>query len=53
MNTETYNTGLALLKKLHGGHAGEPLVHSLQDICPDFASMTIEGALVIYLIAQV
>lgn len=44
MNTEIYNTGLALLKKLHGGHAGEALVNSLQDICPDFASMTIEWA---------
>jgi len=37
--------GLALLERLHGGHSGEQLVASLQDICPDFATMTIEWAL--------
>ncbi len=42
MNSEKYNNGLELLKKLHGGHAGEALVNSLQDICPDFVTMTIE-----------
>jgi 4-carboxymuconolactone decarboxylase len=44
MNTETYNQGLALLKKLHGGHAGEALVDGLKDICPDYATMIIEWA---------
>lgn len=37
--------GLALLHRLHGGHSGEQLVASLEDICPDFATMTIEWAL--------
>lgn len=43
--SETYETGLALLQKLHGGEAGEQLVASLKDICPDFAHMTIDWAL--------
>ena len=42
MKTETYNQGLALLNKLHGGHTGEAIVDGLNDICPDFATMTIE-----------
>jgi 4-carboxymuconolactone decarboxylase len=37
--------GLALLERLHGGHSGEQLVASLADVCPDFATMTIEWAL--------
>jgi 4-carboxymuconolactone decarboxylase len=41
-NTELYNRGLDLLKKLHGGHAGEAIIESLHDICPDYATMTIE-----------
>jgi 4-carboxymuconolactone decarboxylase len=41
-NTEVYNRGLDLLKKLHGGHAGEAIIESLHDICPDYATMTIE-----------
>lgn len=40
-----YQTGLRLLERLHGGQAGEQLVSSLQRICPDFATMTIEWAL--------
>lgn len=44
-NTPTYRTGLALLEHLHGGEAGRQLVDSLQDICPDFATMTIDWAL--------
>lgn len=44
MNTERYNNGLELLKKLHGGHAGEAIIDSLKDICPDFATITIEWA---------
>ncbi len=43
-HNETYNDGLELLKKLHGGHAGEAIIESLKDICPDFATMTIEWA---------
>lgn len=44
-NAELHRTGAALLEKLHGGEAGEQLVASLQDICPDFATMTIEWAI--------
>ncbi len=44
-NTETYQRGLALLNELHGGEAGEQLVQSLREVCPDFATMTIEWAL--------
>lgn len=39
---ETYARGLKLLNKLHGGHAGEDIVNALKDICPDYATMTIE-----------
>lgn len=37
--------GRALLERLHGGEAGEQLVSGLKDICPDFATMTLEWAL--------
>lgn len=37
--------GLELLAKLHGGHSGRQLVESLQTVCPDFATMTVEWAL--------
>jgi 4-carboxymuconolactone decarboxylase len=36
--------GTRLLEQLHGGHSGEQLVASLKDVCPDFATMTIEWA---------
>lgn len=42
INQEKYNRGLALLKTLHGGHAGEAIIEGLKDICPDYAAMTIE-----------
>ena len=45
IKSETYNEGLALFQKLHGGQAGQQLVDNLQDICPDFADMTIEWAI--------
>ena len=41
-NQVVYERGLDLLKKLHGGHAGEAIVQELKDICPDYATMTIE-----------
>lgn len=41
-NPEVYNRGLLLLNKLHGSKAGEAIVESLNDICPDYATMTIE-----------
>lgn len=44
-NPETYNEGLALLNRLHGGEAGAQMVAAMQDICPDFATMTIEWAM--------
>ena len=44
-NPEAYDRGLRLLQSLHGGHSGEALVTSLEDVCPDFATMTIEWAL--------
>lgn len=40
-----YERGLALLAQIHGGHAGEALVESQREICPDFATMSIEWAL--------
>jgi 4-carboxymuconolactone decarboxylase len=43
-NNKVYQRGLALLKKLHGGHAGEAILDGLKDICPDYATMTIEWA---------
>jgi 4-carboxymuconolactone decarboxylase len=42
---QLHREGSALLNRLHGGHSGEQLVASLQDICPDFATMTIEWAM--------
>lgn len=43
--TSNYQQGLALLNRLHGGHAGEQLVNNLKDICPDFVDLTIEWAM--------
>jgi 4-carboxymuconolactone decarboxylase len=37
--------GYELVRQLHGGESGEELVRAMQDICPDFATMTIEWAL--------
>ena len=42
---ELYERGTQLLSLLHGGHAGEALVKDVADVCPDFATMTIEWAL--------
>lgn len=46
MNTQTnlYKKGMELLTELHGGHAGEQIINQLKDICPDYATMTIEWA---------
>jgi 4-carboxymuconolactone decarboxylase len=44
-NTETYKTGLALLNQLHGGNTGEKMVEAMKDICPDFATMSIDWAM--------
>jgi 4-carboxymuconolactone decarboxylase len=45
LRSDPYREGLDLLRRLHGGHSGEQLVTSLNDVCPDFATMTIEWAL--------
>jgi len=44
-NREAYARGLELMERLHGGHAGEALVKEVSDVCPDFATMTLEWAL--------
>ena len=45
-NTETlHRQGLALLERLHGGHAGQAIVDEMRDICPAFADMSIDWAL--------
>ena len=45
-NTETlHRQGLALLERLHGGHAGQAIVDEMRDICPTFADMSIDWAL--------
>jgi len=44
-NPESYERGEGLLARLHGGHAGEALVREVEEVCPDFATMTIEWAL--------
>ena len=44
-NSETYEKGLALLNHLHGGHTGEQMVEAMKEVCPDFATMTIEWAM--------
>lgn len=40
----TYKRGMKLFQELHGAHAGEAIVEGLKDICPDFATYTIEWA---------
>ena len=40
-----YEKGLALLNQLHGGEAGGQMVEAMKDVCPDFATMTIEWAM--------
>ena len=42
---ELRRRGLDLLRKLHGGHAGEAMVAEMKDIAPAFADWTIEWAL--------
>ena len=40
-----HSRGLALLERLHGGHAGEAMVNEMRDVCPAFTDMTIDWAL--------
>jgi len=45
VSEDRYARGLALLHQIHGGHAGEALVAAQRDVCPDFATMSIEWAM--------
>lgn len=40
----TYERGLALFERLHGGHSGQQLAESREDLCPDFLTMTMQWA---------
>ncbi len=42
IDPEKYAQGLELFNKLHGAHAGEAIVEGLKDICPDFATITLQ-----------
>ena len=42
MNNTRYQRGCQTLEKIHGGHTGEQMVKELENICPEFATMTIE-----------
>lgn len=42
VTTSNYEKGLKLLNQLHGGHAGESIIKDMQEICPDYARITIE-----------
>ncbi len=44
-NTDSYKKGLVLLNQLHGGQAGEKMIEAMKDICPDFATMSIDWAM--------
>jgi len=41
----TRRRGLELLEQLHGGHAGAAMVAEMQEVCPDFADITIDWAI--------
>jgi 4-carboxymuconolactone decarboxylase len=43
--TSLRRRGLELLELLHGGHAGAAMVAEMQEVCPDFANMTIDWAI--------
>ena len=45
VRSEAYLNGVALMEKLHGGHAGEQLVNELKDIAPDHIDHIMEWAL--------
>jgi 4-carboxymuconolactone decarboxylase len=41
MSNEQYLTGLAMLQKIHGGHAGEAIVEGMGDISPKLVDIII------------
>ncbi len=42
MNSKLYDKGLETLNKIHGGHTGQTIIDDMKEICPDYATMTIE-----------
>lgn len=42
---EAYARGLQLATQLHGGHAGQAMIDEMNQVCPDFSTMTLEWAL--------
>ncbi len=44
-HTAARRRGLELLETLHGAHAGAAMVAEMQQLCPDFADMTIDWAI--------
>lgn len=44
-STAAYAEGLRLMNTLYGGQAGEQMIEGMKEICPDFATMTLEWAL--------
>lgn len=44
MREETYQRGMAMIEKLHGGHVGEQMVKELGELSPDFMDMTVRWA---------
>jgi 4-carboxymuconolactone decarboxylase len=43
--SDSYQKGLELMARVHGGRSGAELVRAVADICPDFATMTIDWAM--------
>jgi 4-carboxymuconolactone decarboxylase len=44
IESDRYRTGLALVERLHGGHAGQAMIDEMKTVCPAFAEMTIAWA---------
>lgn len=42
--TDLRARGLALVRRLHGAHAGGAMLTEMAEICPDFAEMSIDWA---------
>jgi 4-carboxymuconolactone decarboxylase len=42
VHSDKYNSGLNLLNKIHGGHAGETIIEKLNEISPDYAKSIIQ-----------
>ncbi len=44
MNSPEYIKGWDIAEQLHGAHSGAEMIATLQEICPDYLSMTMEWA---------